>query len=44
MSVKQLEEEVDRHNKRVFKQAYELEEKEWNEIFELLKDLRSWWD
>jgi len=38
------DEEVGRHNKRVFKEAHELEEKEWAEIFENLKDLRSWWD
>ena len=38
------DEEVARHNKRVFKQANELEQKEWNELFELLKQMRSWWD
>jgi len=36
--------EVVRHNKRVFKEAHELEETEWNELFELLKDMRQWWD
>lgn len=38
------EPEVARHNERVFKDARELEEKEWNELFELLKEMRRWWD
>lgn len=35
-------ENYDEH--KVFADARELEEKEWNELFEVLKDLRSWWD
>lgn len=38
------DEEIARHNRRVFKEAHELEEKEWNELFETLKDMRLWWD
>ena len=32
------------HNHKAIKNAHELEEKEWNEMIELLKDMRSWWD
>jgi len=42
--VKDDDSEIARHNKRVFKQAHELEEKEWNELFKLLKEMRAWWD
>jgi hypothetical protein len=42
--MKPEDEETRRHNTRVFKEAHEMEEKEWKELFELLKDLRSWWD
>ena len=34
----------DYNQSKVFKDAQELEEKEWAEIFELLKDMRGWWD
>jgi hypothetical protein len=36
--------EVEENNSRAMKEAHELEEKEWNEMFELLKEMRSWWD
>ena len=30
---------------KIFKEASELEEKEWNELFEIFKtDMRGWWD
>ena len=31
-------------NNKALKDATELEEKEWNEMIELLKDMRAWWD
>ena len=31
-------------NIRAIKAAHKLEEKEWNEMIDLLKDMRSWWD
>lgn len=40
----QADPDVDRHNARVFKEAHKLQEKEWDEMIELLKDMRSWWD
>lgn len=30
-------------NSKALKEASDLEEKEWNEMIELLKDMRSWW-
>ena len=30
--------------KMIYEKADELEEKEWERIFELLKNMRSWWD
>jgi len=30
---------------KIFKNSYKLEEKEWNELFDILKsDLKGWWD
>jgi len=37
-------EEESKNNSRALKEAHELEEKEWNEMIEILKDMRSWWD
>jgi hypothetical protein len=42
--MKPKDSEIDRHNTRVFKEAHTLEEKEWNELFETLKDMKTWWD
>ena len=39
----ETEEEAE-HNKKAIEKAHKLEEKEWNEMIELLKDMRSWWD
>ena len=36
--------EVEENNTRAIKESHELEEKEWNEMIELLKDMRGWWD
>jgi hypothetical protein len=36
--------EIEENNNIAIKEAYELEEREWNEMFEILKDLRGWWD
>ena len=36
--------EVEKNNKKAIRQAHDLEEMEWNEMIEILKDLRSWWD
>jgi len=44
IEMKPADPEADRHNSRVFKEAHKLEDKEWNEMIELLKDMRSWWD
>jgi len=35
---------IEKHNTKVFKKAQKLEEKEWEEMFNLLKEMRSWWD
>lgn len=32
-----------KNNRRAIKEAHELGEKEWEEMIELLKDMRSWW-
>ena len=36
-------EEQKEKNAKAVKDGHELEEKEWNEMNELLKDMRSWW-
>jgi len=36
--------EVEEKNKKALDDSHKLEEKEWDEMFELLKDMRSWWD
>lgn len=36
--------EVESSNNRAIKEGRELEEKEWNEMFEILKEMRGWWD
>jgi hypothetical protein len=36
--------EVEENNIRAIKEAHELEEKEWKEMFELLSEMRGWWD
>lgn len=36
-------EEQKEKNSKALKEAYKLEEMEWNEMIELLKDMRSWW-
>lgn len=43
-----LSEEESKHNSKVFEYSHKLENDEWNELFEILKDtntgLKSWWD
>lgn len=29
---------------KIFSKAHKLEEKEWNELFKTLKEMREWWD
>jgi hypothetical protein len=36
--------EQKKKNTKALKEGRKLEEKEWNEMFELLKDMRGWWD
>lgn len=36
--------EVKDQNTRALKESHELEEKEWDELFELMKDMRRWWE
>jgi len=36
--------EVEENNSRAIEQARELEEKEWKEMFEILSEMRGWWD
>lgn len=36
--------EQKKKNAKAIEDAHKLEEKEWNEMFELLKDMRRWWD
>lgn len=36
--------EVKESNRKALMASHELEEKEWNEMFEILKNMRSWWD
>jgi len=33
-----------KENDNAIKKSYDLQEKEWDELFILLKDIRSWWD
>lgn len=37
-------EEEEKHNLKAMKGAHKLQEKEWNEMFEILKEMRGWWD
>lgn len=43
-----LTKEESTHNSKVFDRSHKLENDEWNELFEILKDtnngLKSWWD
>lgn len=32
------------NEKKIFNSASKLEEKEWNELFKILKEMRGWWD
>ena len=32
------------NNSKAIKASHKLDEKEWKEMIELLKDMRSWWD
>lgn len=36
--------EQEANNIKALKESHKLEEKEWNEMIDLLKDMRSWWD
>ena len=42
--IKENEGEIKEKNDKASKEACELEEKEWDELFDLLKDMRRWWD
>ena len=43
-SIEYKDKEIEKHNSEVFKEAHKLEEKEWDEMFEILKEMRGWWD
>jgi len=36
--------EQEARNSKAIKEGHKLQEKEWNEMIDLLKDMRSWWD
>lgn len=37
-------EEESEQNSKALKESHELEKKEWDEMMDILKDARSWWD
>jgi hypothetical protein len=36
--------EANEHNHKVYVLSEEIEEKEWDELIEILRDMRRWWD
>ena len=41
---KAKDDDIDKMNEIAIKNSNELEEKEWNEMTEILKDMNTWWD
>jgi len=41
--LKKDNDEIEEKNTKALKDGHKLEEEEWNELFELLKDMRRWW-
>ena len=41
---KEEDEETSKNNSRALKESHKLEKEEWNEMCDLLKDMKSWWD